>query len=82
MQVSIYSLKKILYDDEAKLINLKTSLGEITILDNHRPLISDILPCVLKIVDKNNQEHFFEIGHGFLEVNSLNQVKILIEEKN
>lgn len=80
MQVSIYSLRKILYDNEAKLINLKNSLGEITILDHHRPYISDLVQGVIKIIDQNNQEHFFNISSGFLEINSLNQVKILVEE--
>jgi F0F1-type ATP synthase epsilon subunit len=81
MQVSIYSFKKILYDGEAKLINLKNSLGEITILDHHRPYISDVVKSIIKIIDQNNQEHFFNISSGFLEINSLNQAKILVEEE-
>lgn len=80
MQTSIYSLKKILYDGEAKLINCKTSLGEITILNNHIPLISDLIEGVIKVIDINNKEHYFNIVSGFLEINSLNQVKILVDE--
>lgn len=80
MQTSIYSLKKILYDGEAKLINCKTSLGEITILNNHIPLISDLIEGVIKVIDVNDKEYYFNIASGFLEINSLNQVKILVDE--
>jgi F0F1-type ATP synthase epsilon subunit len=78
MKVFVYSLEKILYEGEIKSLTAKTSLGEITILDNHRPLITDILKSVLKIIDLNNNKHYFEALSGFLEVNNLNEVKVLI----
>jgi F0F1-type ATP synthase epsilon subunit len=80
MRVFVYSLEKILYEGEAKSLTAKTSLGEITVLDNHRPLITDILKSVLKVIDLNNKEHYFEISSGFLEVNNSNEVKALIFE--
>jgi len=80
MRVFIYSLEKILYEGEAKSLTVKTSLGEITVLDNHRPLITDILKSVLKVIDLNNKEHYFETSSGFLEVNNSNEVKALIFE--
>jgi len=79
MRVFVYSLEKILYEGEAKSLTVKTSLGEITVLDNHRPLITDILKSVLKVIDLNNKEHYFETSSGFLEVNNSNEVKALIE---
>jgi F0F1-type ATP synthase epsilon subunit len=80
MRVFVYSLEKILYEGEAKSLTAKTSLGEITVLDNHRPLITDILKSVLKVIDLNNKEHYFETSSGFLEVNNSNEVKALIFE--
>jgi F0F1-type ATP synthase epsilon subunit len=80
MRVFVYSLEKILYEGEAKSLTAKTSLGEITVLDNHRPLITDILKSVLKVIDLNNKEHYFEASSGFLEVNNSNEVKALIFE--
>ena len=79
MRVFVYSLEKILYEGEAKSLTVKTSLGEITVLDNHRPLITDILKSVLKVIDLNNKEHYFGTSSGFLEVNNSNEVKALIE---
>jgi len=80
MKVFVYSLERILYEGEVKSLTVKTSGGEITILDNHRPLITDILKSVLKVIDLNNKEHYFRTSSGFLEVNNLNEVKVLIFE--
>jgi len=80
MRVFVYSLEKILYEGEANSLTAKTSLGEITVLDHHRPLITDILKSVLKIIDNNGKEHYFNVSTGFLEVNNLNEVRALIFE--
>ena len=39
MKLSIYSLKKVLFQGEARLLNCKTIMGEITVLDNHELLL-------------------------------------------
>jgi ATP synthase F1 epsilon subunit len=80
MQLGIYSLEKVLYHGEAVEVNCNTKMGEITILDHHEPLISILEKGTMKIVDKNKKEHYIPISSGFLEVNSKNQAKILVEE--
>ncbi len=80
MQIGIYSLEKVLYHGEAREVNCVTKSGEITILDHHEPLISVLAKGVMKGVDEGNREHYFSVGSGFLEVNSRNQAKILVEE--
>lgn len=79
MQLGVYSLEKVLYHGEAVLVNCRTATGEITILDHHRPLISVLKKGVIKIVDKNEKEHYINANSGFLEMNSGNEIKILIE---
>jgi F-type H+-transporting ATPase subunit epsilon len=79
MKLGIYSLKKVLYEGEASSVNAKTASGEITILDNHAPLISILKKGVIKIIDGVNKEHYFPIGGGFLEVRS-NDAKLIVEE--
>ena len=79
MKVSLYSLKKILFQGEAQLLNCKTITGEITILDNHTSLITVLTAGVIKIVDKEQKEHFFPIKSGFLEVHQSNEVRCIIE---
>lgn len=80
MKVSLYSLKKILFQGEAQLLNCKTMAGEITILDNHDSLITVLTAGVIRIVDNSKKEHFFPIKSGFLEVRQGNEVRCIIEE--
>lgn len=79
MKLSIYSLKKILFQGEAELLNCKTAMGEITILDNHETFIGVLTQGVAKIIDAQKKEHFFEITSGFLEVREDNEVRCIVE---
>jgi len=80
MFVSVYSLKKVLYEDEATAINCKTEAGEITVLDRHAPLITTLKPGVIKVVDKIGADHYFNESGGFLEVGAKNIAKLIIQE--
>lgn len=80
MKISVYSLQKILFEGEAELLNCKTVIGEITILDNHRSLIGQLVPGVMKIIDTNKKDHYIPVRSGFIEVSSRNQVRCLMEE--
>lgn len=80
MKLSIYSLKKILFQGEAKLLNCKTVMGEITVLDNHETLITVLSAGVIKAVENNGKEHFFPIKSGFLEVKEGNEARCIVEE--
>jgi len=86
MKLSVYSLKKILFQGEAKSLNCKTVTGEITVLDNHETFITVLSVGVMKIVEANPstssglREHFFEIKSGFLEVKEGNETRCIVEE--
>lgn len=54
-------------------------MGEITVLDNHEPLIGVLTPGVMKVVDDGNKENFFEVKNGFLEVKEGNQVRCIVD---
>ncbi len=79
MKLSIYSLKKILFAGQASLLNCQTAAGEITVLDHHENLISVLTPGVMKVIDADKKENFFEIKSGFLEVRSGNEVRCMVE---
>ncbi len=79
MKLSIYSLKKILFQGDAQLLNVKTVTGEITVLDNHETFITVLSAGVMKVVDKDKKEHFFPVTSGFLEVKSGNEVRCIVE---
>ena len=80
MQVSIYSLKQTLFEGEAQEINCRTQSGEITILDHHRPLVSLLAVGAVKIVDGQKKEHYFNVSGGFLEVQTGNKARLIVEE--
>ena len=80
MKLSIYSLKKVLFQGSASLLNCQTVMGEITVLDNHEALISVLASGVVKIVDENKTEQFFPIKSGFLEVKPNNEIRCIVEQ--
>jgi F0F1-type ATP synthase epsilon subunit len=80
MKLSIYSLKKVLFQGEASLLNCKTMMGEITVLDNHETFIGVINAGIIKVVEKNKKEHFFPVKSGFLEVKPDNEARCIVEQ--
>jgi F0F1-type ATP synthase epsilon subunit len=80
MKLSIYSLKKVLFQGEASSLNCKTTMGEITVLDNHETLITVLDEGVIKILDEDKKEQFFPIKSGFLEVKPGNEVRCIVEQ--
>jgi F0F1-type ATP synthase epsilon subunit len=81
MKLGVYSLQKVLFSGDAQSVNCKTAMGEITILDHHLPLISVLERGTMKIIDKNNEEHYIPVSNGFLEMRSGNELKILVEQE-
>ena len=80
MKLSVYSLKKILFQGDAQLLNCKTIMGEITVLDNHETFITVLSSGTMKIIDSDKNEHFSPIKSGFLEVRPENEVRVIVEE--
>jgi len=80
MKLSIYSLKNILFQGDASLLNCKTVTGEITVLDNHETLITVLAAGVIKIVGENKKDQYFPIKSGFLEVKPDNEVRCIVEQ--
>ena len=78
MKLSVYSLKKILFQGNAEFLNCKTMAGEITVLDNHEPYIGVLTKGVAKIVDEGKKEHFFPVKSGFLQIDKKNEVRCII----
>jgi len=84
MKLSVYSLKKILFQGEALSLNCKSAMGEITVLDNHETFIGVLKMGVMKVIEKpfdgaQGKEHFFEVNSGFLEVRPGNEVRVLVD---
>ncbi len=79
MYLRIISLKGIEYQGNVISLNIKTKSGEITILENHRPLISLLKSGRAVITDQSRQSKELEINSGFLEVAPRNRLNVLID---
>ncbi len=78
MLISLRSLDKgILYEEEASSLNVKTTSGEITILNHHRPLMTELEQGDVVITNSNGSVRRFGTLGGFLEVNQNKAIVLL-----
>jgi len=80
MKLFIYSLKNTLFEGEAESLTCDTANGQITILNNHEPLITMLKEGVIKILDKNQKANYIQTAGGFLEIRSSNEVRCIIDQ--
>lgn len=78
MKLTIVTPEKPVFDDEITSVSLPTLNGEITVLDHHIPLITQILPGELTITHKNGKKDYFATGGGFAEITG-SQVSVLTD---
>ena len=77
MRVAIHSIQSTLFDGEAEKLICWTPNGQITILDNHLPIITTLIGPEVKIVDRQNREKEVRLKGGFLEVRPESEIVIL-----
>jgi F-type H+-transporting ATPase subunit epsilon len=68
MHVSVHSLTKTHFDGDASSVNCRTLAGDVTILENHRPLISALGSGAMTIMAADGEAHYVNVAGGFLEV--------------
>ena len=79
MHLHFYSLKKPSIDRDVVSVNLKTSTGEITILDDHLPIITPFSEGTIRIKNKKGEEEKIETEGGILEVRPRGEVALLAD---
>jgi F-type H+-transporting ATPase subunit epsilon len=78
MKLEIITPDRNIFTGEVNLVQLPGIDGSFEILNNHAPLISVLKKGKVKIRDANDQEKFFEVNGGVIEV-LRNKVLILAE---
>ncbi|MDD3646817.1 MAG: ATP synthase F1 subunit epsilon [Candidatus Gracilibacteria bacterium] len=82
MKLEILSFTGNLFkSDDVVSVTAMTKVGEVTILDNHTPLVSVLKPSTISVIYNDageRKEKDFAIGGGVLEVSN-SQVKLLID---
>ncbi len=64
--------------EELDSLSCPTTLGQITILPNHIPLVANIVPGEL-IAKVDNKQHFIHVAGGFIEIRPGNEVIALAD---
>lgn len=78
LQFKIATPESVVYEGDVDSLTCPTEMGEVTILPNHIPLVANLKPGEMKIVEGGQLRHLFVAG-GFLEVRAGNEVVILAD---
>ncbi|MDY6326298.1 MAG: ATP synthase F1 subunit epsilon [Bacteroidales bacterium] len=78
MRIEIISPTTTLFSGEVSIVQLPGIDGSFEILESHAPLVSALDKGKVKVVDDKNEEKFFEINGGVVEVSN-NKVLVLAE---
>ena len=68
IRVDIVSAEGEIHSGDAKMVFAPASMGELGIAPRHAPLLTSLKPGEVRIQDIDNNEHFFYITGGMLEV--------------
>lgn len=78
MKIKITKPDGVLYEGEAKLVQLPGSGGLFEILNNHAPIISSLAKGILRLIDNNDEEKTFDIRGGVVK-GQQNDLLILVQ---
>ena len=70
MKLEIITPASTLFTGEVSLVQLPGIDGLFEILKSHAPLVSALKEGSVKVVDSQNQEQFFDIRGGVVEVSN------------
>jgi len=68
IKFEIVTPERVVLREEITQITLPTKAGEITVLPNHIPLVSSLMPGVVHVKKRNGEDEIMSISGGFLEV--------------
>ena len=77
MKVNIYTIQNTLFEGEVEKLIAKTPMGEITVLDNHLPMVSTVTGPAITAIDKNGKKDIIKISSGIIEIKPESEVTIL-----
>jgi F-type H+-transporting ATPase subunit epsilon len=78
MKLKIVTPDRVLLEREIDSVTVPTQTGEITILKNHIPLVSNLKPGELRF-SGDKEEEYFAVSGGFVEVRESGEVIVLAD---
>ncbi len=79
MKIAVYSIAESLFEGEADALVAQTSAGQITVLNEHVPLITTIRGPFLSIMRNGAEPVRVALSNGVLEVRPQSEVVALVE---
>ena len=68
LKLKIVTPEKVVLSDEVSQVSLDTVMGQITVLPNHIPLVSQLVPGEITVKREGKEEDWMAISGGFVEV--------------
>ncbi len=78
IHLTITTPERSLIDAQVDQVSIPTTLGEITVLPHHIPLLAEVVPGELRLRTQGRDE-FFAVAGGFVEVRAGNEVVLLAD---
>ena len=78
MKIKITKPDNVLFEGDAKLVQLPGTGGLFEILNDHAPIISSLTKGTLRLVDNNDEEKTFDIRGGVVK-GQQNDILILVQ---
>lgn len=78
-KLKLLASDKVFFDDDAISISFSTIGGKYGVLAHHSNTILALLPCTMKIVDKEENNLFAVVSDGLVKVEN-NVVVVLVED--
>lgn len=74
----MYAIQNVIFEGEAEKIIARTPQGEITVLDNHVPLVTRVDGPSCEIISKEGIKNVIELTSGILEIRPESEVVLLV----
>ena len=79
MKLSIYSIKQIILETTAEKVTIPTPQGEITVLDNHIPMITLVKSGTIAYYTSQNQWQEIAFSGGVAEIRPGSELVLLAQ---
>src|SRR3989339_756493 len=78
MNLEIVTPQKVVFSGKVQSVSVPGSVSPFQVLNNHAPIVSNLDPGIVKVVDETDKTFFFATNSGFTEVRK-NQISVLVE---
>jgi len=80
MKLTVISPRGVEFEnDSTEALTIPTAMGEITVLNHHRPLITLLEKGTAVVTFGGGEKRYFDVSAGFLEVTERNELKVLVQ---